>query len=50
VGDFLFDGGNNDNDLPTVVLGRRYSSITGIVNGFYDEYFLDVRTLDDIVE
>jgi len=48
VGDFLFDGGDDDNDLPATVLGREYSAVTGLVNGFADRYSIDIRDLDDL--
>ena len=50
IGDFLYDGGDDDNQEPATTIGAHYNSITGIVNAYQSSYTIDVRTLDDLVE
>ena len=50
IGDFLLDGGDDDNEEPVTTIGAHYNSITGIVNAYQRSYSIDVRTMDDLVE
>jgi hypothetical protein len=48
VGDFFYDGSVVDGK-PTVAAGGTFSSITGLVNGFKNDYSLEPRSPDDLV-
>jgi len=50
IDDFLFDGGDSSNDVPATTLGQHYESITGVVTGFFDNYFLQFLSEADLVE
>jgi predicted extracellular nuclease len=48
VGDYYYDGGTV-NGQPAATAGQKFSSITGVVNGYKDEHSLEPRAAADLV-